>query len=83
MGFAFQDFAFASDTSAHKPAPVKLVTIVGIPLNDADWRTNGSIYGPGNFSASDVYNLLVDPKSKPNTFVVNDPGAQCRRYRGI
>ena len=40
VGFAFQDTTFASDTSAHKPAPVKLVTIVGIPLNDAGWRTN-------------------------------------------
>ena len=73
VGFAFQDFTFASDTSAHKPAPVKLVTIVGIPLNDQTGAPIGSIYGAGNFSASDVYNLLVDPKSKPNTFVVNGP----------
>ena len=74
VGFAFQDNTFASDTSAHKPAPVKLVTIVGIPLNDQNGAPIGSIYGAGNFSASDVYNLLVDPKSKPNTFVVNGPG---------
>jgi hypothetical protein len=73
VGFAFQDFTFASDTSAHKPAPVKLVTIVGIPLNDETGALNGSIYGAGNFSASDVYNLLVDPKSKPSTFVANGP----------
>ena len=73
VGFAFQDNTFASDMSAHKPAPVKLVTIVGIPLNDENGAPNGSIYGPGNFSASDVYNLLADPKSKPNTFVVNGP----------
>ena len=85
VGFAFQDNTFASDTSAHKPAPVKLVTIVGIPLNDQYGAPNGSIYGAGNFSASDVYNLLVDPKSKPNTFVVNGPleAVNCWRYYGL
>ena len=35
VGFAFQDSTFSTDTSAHKPAPIKLVTIVGLPVNDA------------------------------------------------
>ncbi len=72
VGFAFQDATFASDMSAHKPAPVKLVTIVGLPMNDPAGVT-ADIYGAGdaNLSASDAYNLLLDPKSKPNTFMVN------------
>ena len=40
IGFAFQDAAFQSDISAHKPAPVKFVTVVGIPINDQDGVTS-------------------------------------------
>ena len=65
IGVAFQDTAISNDTSKHKPAPIKLVTIVGLPVNDVTGAING-IYG-ADLSASDAYNLLLDPKSKPNS----------------
>ena len=70
VGVAFQDTAISNDTSKHKPAPIKLVTIVGLPVNDETGAING-IYG-ADLSASDAYNLLIDPKSKPNTLIVQD-----------
>ena len=69
-----------SDNSTHKPAPVKYVTIIGLPANGTDGLANQGYYGNSTqIAASDAYNLLLDPKQKPGTFLVNagaGPAAQ-------
>ncbi len=71
IGLAFQDAAFQSDKSAHKPAPINFVTIVGLPINDQNGAESGNTVPSGEISSTDAYNLLVDPKAKPNTFIVS------------
>ena len=45
IGLAFQDAAFQSDISAHKPAPINFVTIVGLPINDQDGAETHTVPG--------------------------------------
>ena len=90
LGFAYQNPGDtpkpnpAYDISVHKPASIKYVTIVGLPVNGTDGIADQGFFGNDvdptrRITAPDVYNLLLDPKQKPGTFLVNagaGPAAQ-------